>query len=81
MSRYPFPVPLHGKQNLHYVATCDACANTYPQKSEVCCRRDTGAEARENAIAKFRGIGWHVDGLGTTRERWFCPKCRAVPHL
>jgi hypothetical protein len=25
--------------------------------------------------------GWHVDGLGTKSERWYCPKCRSVKHL
>lgn len=58
----------------HFRVLCQAFLYA---SAEVCCRRDTGAEAVRVAIEKLRKAGWHVDGLGTPRERWYCDRCRA----
>ena len=57
----------------HFRVLCSGCSYA---SAEVCCQRDTGKEAAKIAIEKLRLSGWHVDGLGTVREKWFCPRCR-----
>jgi hypothetical protein len=73
-------VPLKLRDATHYRATCDACRDGY-ESAEVCCKRDSGNAAKTLAVEKLRDAGWHVDGLGTERERWYCPSCSKSQHL
>jgi hypothetical protein len=52
----------------HFRVLCNGCSYA---SAEVCCRRDTGQEAAKIAIERLRQGGWHVDGLGTVREKWY----------
>jgi hypothetical protein len=61
----------------HFRATCANCK----ADTEVCSRRLDGEGALNMAIDKLRKAGWHVDGRGTDRERWYCPACSSKPHL
>jgi hypothetical protein len=74
-------MPIRAKHGEHMQVTCDGCQGRYPTLAEVCCKRLMGNEAKTAAADKFMRAGWHVDGAGTPRERWYCPKCRSVPHL
>ena len=71
----PSLMPVHGQ---HYRVVCAACVFA---NAEFCGKRDSTHVACQKAIAAFRKVGWHVDGLGTPRERWFCPSCARKPHL
>lgn len=57
------------KFGIHFTAFCSNCRTS----QEVCARRLDGEGAKRRAVEIFRKAGWHVDGLGTPRERWFCP--------
>ena len=49
--------------------------------AEVCCKRLENDGAKRMAVDQFRKAGWHVDGLNTDRERWYCPGCAKGTHL
>ena len=70
--------PLAEKFGIHFKATCGACRVT---DAEVCAKGLDGEGARRLAVAQLRKAGWHVDGLGTDRERWYCPHCAKDKHL
>ena len=69
--------PLAEKFGIHFRATCGACRSD----AEVCAKRLDGEGAKRVAVERLRGAGWHVDGLGTDREKWFCPACSKRTHL
>jgi hypothetical protein len=71
-------MPLQEKAGTHYAVRCDSCRYS---NVEVCAKRDSGAEGKRIAVEKLRNAGWHVDGLGSPREKWFCPGCARKPHL
>lgn len=74
-------MPITSRSAVHFRVGCDGCKGTYPQTAELCSKREEPGRAKAIAIEKFRASGWHVDGLGSARERWFCPKCAKQPHL
>jgi hypothetical protein len=71
-------VQLTPKAGQHYLVVCAAC--TYAS-AEFCGKRDTPAVACGKAIEAFRKAGWHVDALGSVREKWYCPSCARRAHL
>lgn len=73
-------MPLQERTATHFRASCDGCRHDH-QTAEVCAKRDSGKVGKAIAVEKLRAAGWHVDGLDTQRERWYCRSCAKRPHL
>jgi hypothetical protein len=63
--------PFHPITAEHLRAYCANCRVS----AELCVQRKQGADAQRFAAERLRKAGWHVDGAGTPRERWYCAKC------
>lgn len=56
----------------HVVVTCTACRH----EVDLCCKRETGDVALNNAATKLLDAGWHRDG----GKKWYCPDCSRHTH-
>jgi hypothetical protein len=74
-------MPLVAKAGQHFEAICEDCPiyKRASKTAEVCCKRESGEQARRLAITKLETAGWYRLNAGTPGERWLCPDCRRIP--